>query len=197
LTLLLKVFLLILTDKDTKKQDDFMKLEKEYETDITFGIKSETDDLELIPHFVSCPKLIDIKNKLPEIVSKYVGKIDQTIPNYSAKKIGGKPMYKWMRGDSKKLTALLETGPMVKQVEVKSITVLNIFEKLFQADAGEKLLSTVTARVVCSHGTFIRALARDFGADMGTGAVMTRLVRTRIGDFLVENSKSDISTLLF
>jgi tRNA pseudouridine55 synthase len=189
--------LIILTDKDTKRQDDFMKLEKEYETDITFGITSVTDDLELIPHFISSPKLSDIKNKLQEIISKYVGKINQTIPNYSAKKIAGKPMYKWMRGDPQKLNELLETVPMVKKVEVKSITVLNVFEQAFSTDAGEKILPTVSAKIVCSHGTFIRALARDFGHDMGTSAVMTRLVRTRIGEFLVENAESDISTVLF
>jgi tRNA pseudouridine55 synthase len=168
-----------------------MKQDKEYVTEITFGITTPTLDLESTPVLTSdtLPTISDIQEILPQKLQKYHGEFDQRIPNYSAKKIEGKPMYKLARTEPSKLG----NKEYFKKVNIAEIKILNSGEKEFDVANKENVLIRtslpyVELKVVCSHGTYIRALADDLGRDLGCGAVMTKLVRTKVGNYAIENS---------
>ena len=168
--------LIILTDADTRRQDELMKTDKEYECEISFGATSETYDLEgdLTDHTI--PADFDLQTSLEQAIPKYVGEIEQTVPYYSAAKVDGKALYKSARSGKK---ADLESLP-TKKVTIYDIKTLETFEKDGRP--------TVRLLVVCSKGTYIRSLANDLGKDLGVGAVLVGLVRTRVGDFSVQDS---------
>ncbi|MBI2414504.1 tRNA pseudouridine(55) synthase TruB [candidate division WWE3 bacterium] len=170
--------LVVLTDSDTKKQDNLMHQEKEYEADFVFGAASPTYDLEG-PLELSHTKItLDaLKAQLPNFLGKYIGEFEQKIPAYSAKRQNGKKLYELARAG--KITQ--ETLP-TKKVNVKSLTITNYF-------FNESLdLPSITVKITCDSGFYVRSLAHDLGEDLGCGAVTTRILRTRVGDYKVEDS---------
>jgi tRNA pseudouridine55 synthase len=175
--------LVILTDSDTKKQDEIMHQTKVYGAQVIFGAKSPTLDLEFKPTFTKTISLAEVESKLPAILEKYTGEFEQLIPDYSAKKIAGVAMYTLARAGK-------EIKPSTKLVKVDEIKVLKFGETEIECEDGMHKLPFVEVKVTCSHGTFIRALARDFGEDLGCGGVMSKLVRTKVGNYSIENSLS-------
>ncbi len=173
--------LVVLTDKDTKKQNEVMKTDKEYKALIAFGAKSPTYDLEGELSFYDVGDSKNIFQKVEKILPKYVGNLEQTVPPYSAKKAGGKKLYRKARSGEKLELADLPKNKIdifnIKVNEFKEITVKG------------NVLPAVDLTIVCSHGTYIRSLAHDLGHDLGVGGVLVGLVRTRVGNFRVEDSK--------
>ncbi len=175
--------LVILTDADTKKQSDFMKKDKEYVAEVAFGIETETLDLERDPVPVNLVSLNELKSNLPQILQKYLGNIIQIVPMYSAKKVNGKALYKLALqqksvGEDRRAT----------NVTIYSIDTMDISQREIDTTEGKKTLSVTTIKINCSSGTYIRALVRDLGQDLGSSAVLIKLVRTRSGDYRVEDS---------
>lgn len=173
--------LLVLTGDDTKKQDEYMHQVKEYVAEITFDIESPTYDLEMLPHIKKEINLSEIKPLVLKNLKQFEGDIIQTIPPFSAKKVNGKPMYKAAR------TGVVQEIQK-KTVRVEKIEVLDSYDKEVKTDEGLKPLPTFKFRVTCSSGAFIRSLAHDFGALLGTGAVMTSLTRTKVGNFTLQDA---------
>lgn len=104
-----------------------------------------------------------------ETAKQFTGSIDQTPPPHSAVKVDGKRAYDLARAG--------------KEVAVKSRTIeIETFEITGIA------LPVVSFRVVCSKGTYIRSLAHDFGKALGSGAYLSSLVRTRIGEFRLDDA---------
>ena len=168
--------LIVLTDEDTKKQQSFMNLEKEYVCEISFGATSPTYDMEGPLSYKDIPRDLDIEKELEILLPKYVGDIEQKVPPYSAVKVQGKPLYKKARaGDISK-----------DELPTKEITIFNI-EKLGFYEKGK--LSTMKLRINCSKGTYIRSLAHDLGEDLAVGGVLASLVRTKVGKYAVETAK--------
>lgn len=178
--------LLVLTGKDTKKQNELMQGDKEYLTEVTFGISTPTLDMEFVPELKSSPETLPALEKLEALILEklpmFTGNITQEIPVYSAKKVDGKPLYKLARQN--KEVAILPT----KEVTIYSLIFHQMYIKEMTTDKGIVSLPTLVLGVVCSHGTFIRTLAKDLGLAVGLYSVMTRLVRTRVGDFRLEDS---------
>jgi tRNA pseudouridine55 synthase len=175
--------LIVLTDKDTKKQSEFMNMEKEYIAEVGFGIYSETYDMEKLPKFVSELPPEKLKNEIDVVLKKFIGKQMQEVPMYSAVSVDGQRLYKLARKGK-----TLEKVPS-KEITIRSIELLDIGEKEIQTDVGLKTLLVIKIKVTCSSGTYIRSLVRDIGKAFQTDAVMLSLVRSRIGDFLVTESK--------
>lgn len=174
--------LVVVTDTDTKRQDVIMKTNKEYLAEIAFGAFTPTYDLEIEPEFTqSAPKLEHIQNKLPSALTKYIGKIQQTVPPYSAKKVDGKELYK----SARKGTINLDNLP-TKEVEISSIDLLDIYMKELAGNS----IPHAKLKIKCSPGTYIRSLANDLGKDLETKAVLSSLVRTKVGKYSLENSRS-------
>jgi tRNA pseudouridine55 synthase len=160
--------LIICTGKFTKKINEFQDLEKEYEGELVLGKTTPSFDLE-----TEVDQEFDItginEETLKKCTEKFIGKIQQTPPIYSAIKVGGERLYhKARRGE--------EVTIQPKEIHIKEFVLTDIN------------LPRVKFRVVCSKGTYIRSLVRDFGLAAGSGAYMSALRRTRIGSFHVDQA---------
>ena len=162
--------LIICTGKMTKSIEQFMGQEKEYTGTFTLGATTPSYDLETPINMEFPIDHID-EEMLQATLSKFIGTIDQQPPVFSALKKDGKRLYEYAREGT--------------QVEVPHRKV-NVHDfNLTQID-----LPNVDFRVSCSKGTYIRSLANDFGKALNSGAYVTGLRRTRIGDFNIEKALS-------
>lgn len=159
--------LIIGIGKDTKKLTEFVKLDKEYEATLKLGFVSTTDDPEGEIKSVSLKK--PTLKQIINVVNEFIGKIEQIPSKYSAIKINGKPAYKRIRNNE-------DFNIPKRQVEVYSIDMLSYNYPYL------KLKCNV------SSGTYIRTLAKDIGEKLGTGAYLTELKRTKVGDILLEQA---------
>lgn len=155
--------LIVCTGKMTKRIDEFQAQEKEYTGKFVLGQSTPSHDLE-----TDVSEAQDIssitEDQIRSATEKFKGSIQQVPPLHSAIKVDGKRAYKLARKG--------------KEVELKA---REVFIQEFEITTIEK--PVIGFRVVCSKGTYIRSLARDFGLALGTVAYLSELCRTRIGDF--------------
>jgi tRNA pseudouridine55 synthase len=149
----------------------YMSLEpKEYLASVTFGTRSSTLDAEgKLSEGGPVPN--DLEFALGRVLPKFRGEQIQVPPMLSAVKVQGKPLYKYARAG--------------KEVEREERTI--VIESLEIAESSE---SVATLRIVCSGGTYVRSLVADIGDELGCGAYLSGLERTRIGDFNLEDAVS-------
>ena len=178
--------LIVLTDDDTKRQAEFMKLPKEYEAEIVLGVESPTYDMEMTLKFagINFPAR-ELKEKINKILPEFIGVLNQKAPAYSAKKVGGKALYKKAR-EGQDVSGELPS----KEIQIFSFDIKDIMEKEIQTDVGLKKLPVVGCTITCSSGTYIRSIAHDLGEKLGVGGVLFSLKRTKIGDFNIADSKT-------
>lgn len=162
--------LVICTGKMTKQIDTFQGQEKEYTGTFVIGSTTPSYDLETEINETFSTQHIN-KELVLEATKQFIGEIEQLPPVFSAIKKDGKRLYEFARAG--------------EHVEIKSRKI-NISE--FEITRFEN--NEVDFRVVCSKGTYIRSLANDFGKALNSGAHLSVLRRTRIGDFKVENAHS-------
>ena len=160
--------LILCTGRKTKEIDLIQAQEKEYAGTFRLGETTPSFDLETAVDLVR-PYAHLTEEQLTAAVQPFLGRIEQTPPLFSAVKIDGQRAYAVARQG---LQAVIQP----KTVEVTAFELTRI------------ALPEVDFRIVCSKGTYIRALARDLGLALGCGAHLTRLVRTRIGGFRVEDA---------
>ncbi len=162
--------LIICTGKFTKKINEYMSAIKEYTGSFILGAVTPTYDLESLPEqekdfsFVTDELLLTT-------VKKFEGEIDQFPPVYSAIKKEG--------------VALYELARRGEAVELKSRKI-NIYDFIITSVE----LPIVHFKVICSTGTYIRSLAHDVGRDLGCGAYLSSLRRTKIGEFKVDDAET-------
>lgn len=160
--------LIICTGKMTKRIEEFMGLEKEYTGTFILGKATPSHDLE-----TEVTEEKDFSGLTPENIHQatkaLTGNILQLPPMHSAIKVGGKRAYQFAR---KGQDLVLKH----REVEVKQFEITRI------------QLPEAAFRIVCSKGTYIRSIARDFGDSLGVGAYLTDLCRTRIGNFRLEDA---------
>ncbi|MFC2766458.1 MAG: tRNA pseudouridine(55) synthase TruB [Prevotella sp.] len=160
--------LILCTGKCTKQIEELQTHTKEYLATLQLGATTVSYDKE---HEVNAtfPTEHITRASIEEALRQFVGNIQQVPPTFSAVKVGGKRAYDIRRaGKSVELTA--------KAVRINEIELQD-----FDADA-----MLLTLRVVCGKGTYIRALARDLGRALNSGAYLTSLRRTRVGDHTVD-----------
>lgn len=160
--------LIICTGKATKQIDTLQAKTKEYVATLQLGATTPSFDQET-PVDATLPTGHITEELVNEALAKFIGRIEQIPPSYSACKVDGKRAYDLARQG--------------KEVELKP-KVLVIDEIELQDFNPQTMQATI--RVVCSKGTYIRALARDIGLALDSGAHLTALRRTRIGDYKVE-----------
>lgn len=160
--------LVLLYGKETKNAMALTKLDKVYEAEFTLGKISSTGDPEgeitNIEDY-EIPSLDVIKSS----ASKFIGKIEQTPPSFSAIKINGKRAYDLARKG--------------EEVKIPSRVV-----EIFSFDIVKYDFPKVLVRVHVSSGTYIRTLAEDYGKLLGTGAYCSELRRLKIANFNIENA---------
>ena len=161
--------LILCTGRATKKIEQLQQHTKEYTATLQLGATTASYDMEH-PVDATFPTEHITKELIEETLKKFVGEIDQVPPAYSAVMVNGKRAYKLMRkGQEVELKA--------KKITIEDIEILRFDDTTMQLDI----------RVVCGKGTYIRSLARDIGEALGSGACLTALRRTRVGDIKVED----------
>ena len=162
--------MIIVSGKSTKLIEQLQSGVKEYIATIALGATTPSYDLETEID-ARYPTVHITRELVEEVLAKFTGRIEQVPPAFSACKIDGKRAYKMARkGDA---------------VELKpKILVIDEIELL------EYSPESITIRVVCSKGTYIRALARDIGAALCSGGHLTALRRTRVGDVTIDRCLS-------
>jgi len=160
--------LIVCTGKFTKKINEYMAQEKEYTGTISLGAVTPTYDFESEPQdFKSLDGITE--ETVKETTKQFTGEILQTPPIHSAIKQNGKPVYLLAR---KGIDVILEP----RRITIKEFEITNVD------------LPVISFKVVCSTGTYIRSLAKEFGAALGCGGYLSKLRRTRIGKFKVEDA---------
>lgn len=160
--------LIICTGKQTKSIESFQDMEKEYTGTFILGETTPSFDLETKPD-ATFPTSHIMYEMLESAAKKLSGHHNQIPPLFSAKKIEGERAYEFARrGEHTELKA--------RKVVISCFDITR-FE-----------MPEVDFRVVCSKGTYIRSLARDFGRELHSGAHLKSLRRTRIGHFKVEDA---------
>lgn len=153
--------LIICTGKATKRIEEFQYQTKEYIASLQLGATTPSFDLET-PIDGTYPTEHITKELVENAFTKFIGSIQQVPPVYSAVKIDGKRAYDYARkGETVEIKA--------KELVIDEIELM------------EYAFPLIKIRVVCSKGTYIRALARDLGQALHSGAHLTALQRTRIG----------------
>jgi tRNA pseudouridine55 synthase len=160
--------LLILFNEATKINPFLMEQKKEYLAEIRLGIRTDSDDIT--------GKVLEEKNiptiplkQIKQVLSKFEGEISQNPPSFSALHAQGKRLYEIARAGK-----TVETKP--RQVSIDEIELIKFVSPI------------LTIRTIVSKGTYIRALARDIGNELGCGATLNSLTRTRIGNFKLTQS---------
>jgi tRNA pseudouridine55 synthase len=162
--------LIICVGKMTKRIEEFMGQEKEYTGKFIVGQTTVSHDLET--PVTTQTDISHITSKIVEETAKqFLGNISQLPPQHSAIRIKGRRAYEFAReGKEIELAA--------RQVMVSAFDIVNV------------QLPEVSFRIVCSKGTYIRSLARDFGNTLQVGAYLSELCRTRIGAFKLEDAST-------
>jgi len=161
--------IILCTGKATKKIEELQSHTKEYVATLKLGSTTASFDLE---HEIDAtfPTEHITKEMIEEKIQTFVGDIRQIPPIYSAVKIGGRRAYRFARkGEEVKLKE--------KALKIDAIELLSYKKETEEAKI----------KVVCGKGTYIRALARDIGLALNSGAHLTSLCRTRIGKFKIED----------
>ena len=161
--------MVVCTGKATKRIDELQAHVKEYVATLQFGATTPSYDLEK-PIDQTFPTDHINETLVRETLNRFLGRIEQVPPAFSACKIDGKRAYDLARKG--------------REVELKPKVLIIDEIELLDFDQ-EKMQATI--RVVCSKGTYIRALARDIGEALGSGAHLIALRRTRVGNVRVED----------
>lgn len=159
--------MILCTGRHTKLIDSLQQGCKEYIAEITFGQTTPTFDLESAPD-ASYPTEHLTEDLVRSVLPLFTGQIEQTPPIFSACKIDGRRAYD-----------LARQGASVA-LKSKTITIHEIELLACQ-------LPVIRLRILCGKGTYIRALARDLGSALGSGAHLTALQRTRVGEAYLDN----------
>lgn len=162
----------ILIGKGTKLSNYLIEHDKEYIATLKLGKKTDTLDAEgeVIEEREVDDNIFN-KDKIDEVLNKFIGKIEQIPPLYSAIKVNGKKLYEYARNGQN-----VEVKP--RQVEIYKINLLNI----------DKEQKEIKFKVNCSKGTYIRTLCLDIAEKLGSIGYMSSLQRTRVGRFKIKDA---------
>lgn len=160
--------LIICVGRFTKQIDNYQAQEKEYTGTLRLGATTPSFDLEkpidaTFPYDHITPEMVE------DVKQRFMGEIEQVPPQFSAVRLGGRRAYE-----------------LAREGEEVAITPRQVSIPAFDITRCE--LPDIDFRIECSKGTYIRSIARDFGFELNSGAHLTALRRTRIGDFKVENA---------
>lgn len=160
--------LVVCIGRATKRADEFQAGEKEYTGRFHLGATTPTDDAEGEPEGV-----VPVDHLTPEEIDRaaesFLGESLQIPPMFSARKVGGKRLYKLARKG-------IEVERPARPVTIRSFEITSID------------LPSVSFRIVCSRGTYIRSIARNLGERLGVGAYLAELRRIRSGEFSVDDA---------
>lgn len=169
--------LIIGLNEGTKKLNDYLKLDKEYVTEVKLGQRTTTGDLE--GEVVEEKEVGEIKKEtVEEALSSMVGVLDLPVSAYSAIKQGGVPLYK-------KARAAKERGETIPDSELPKRAM-----RVYEAELLDVTNEILKVRFKVGSGTYVRSLGEELGRRLGYPATLASLRRTEIGEFRVEDAET-------
>jgi len=166
--------LVLCMGKCLKVVDLITSYDKEYIARVRLGI--ETDTLDITGNILNTSDVIVTKKQVTNVLKSFLGKSIQEVPKYSAVKVNGKKLYEYARNN-------IDIELPKREIEIFDIELLGDIEKVDN-------YYEFSFRVKVSKGTYIRSLIRDIGIKLNTYACMTELIRTKQGNFCIEESYS-------
>lgn len=202
--------LIVLVGDAIHEKGHYCQLEKTYTADVLFGLGTDTHDLLGLP--MRCPTAAISDERLQSKISKLVGAHEYPFPVYSSKPVRGKPLFQWVREGR-----LDEVDIPTRVMDVQGMQLLERYnitadalEKMMRERVGRvsgdfrqqetidrwhalldnkrDVFQGVRVAVRCASGTYIRTIAHELGKCLGTDAVVTRLVRTQVGEYGIKES---------
>lgn len=187
--------LIVCTGKSTKRIDELQAHTKEYVATLKLGATTPSFDMETAED-ATFPTEHITRELVEAVLQKFIGRIEQVPPTFSAVKVDGKRAFKYARQGEE-----IDLKPKVLVIDELELLYFGVVDddavSTPEADDRERIRYqsdnltgshlALTLRVVCSKGTYIRALARDIGQALGTGAYLTGLIRTRIGQYTLQD----------
>jgi len=160
--------LVVLIGKATKQQDSIMGTDKAYRAVVDLAHTSESCDMEF-ERVAAVVDRVPTAEEVRAVCDRFVGAIEQTPPIYSAIKVNGHRAYALARkGEDVEMKS--------RRIRIDGIEIVSYSWPMLEID------------VWCAKGTYIRSLARDIGLELGVGGMLASLVRTAVGDFLIEDA---------
>jgi tRNA pseudouridine55 synthase len=159
------VMILLIGKRFTQLSNRFLHQNKEYIATAHLGIITDTYDIE--GQITSQSPYIPSLSEIEEVLSRFQGTIMQTPPMFSAKKVAGKKLYEFARKG-----IIVERQPVPVNLHIELI---------------DYSYPNLTIKVQCSKGTYLRSLAYDMGIELGCGAHLSSLTRTKSGTFTLED----------
>ena len=159
--------LMLCTGEFTKRVGTFMDKEKEYIAKIRLG--EETDTLDLTGKVIKTSDIYELtRDKILKVIQQFVGVVKQEPPMFSALKVNGQPLYKFARKG-------INFPRKMRNVNIHDIQLIKWTP------------NTITLKVICGKGTYIRSLAKDISIKLDTVGHLIALKRTRIGEYKENN----------
>ncbi len=204
--------LLLLAGEECLKKDEYLALPKEYEATILFGFTTDTYDLMgLITDSTLLPEDTSFVSNIEKIIPRFTGRIRQSYPPYSSRTVNGKPLYQWAReGKLDEITIpshdvfvesidVLDVGEISKDKLHKKIRediarvngdfrqdeILKLWGDTFSRLETPEVFPTLTIRIKCGSGVYVRALAHELGQKIGVPALALKIVRTKVGEYSI------------
>lgn len=159
--------LIVCTNRDTKLVDILTSKNKEYIATMRLGIQTDTGDIT--GNIIKRATYKVTKDQIIKVLNNFLGSSTQTVPIYSAVKINGKKLYEYARNGE-------EVTLPTREINISSIELLDYHDDL------------IKFKVTVSKGTYIRSLIEDIGKTLQTVATMEDLVRTKQGNYKIEDS---------
>lgn len=199
--------LLVLTDEDNNRRDEFLGLEKEYEFEVLWGV--ETDTYDVLGKIVAekIPAIFK-PNDFRKTLDKFEGVYDQPYPPYSSQPVQGKPLFWWAREgrlneieiprkeiEIKKLEHVRDTKITTSELREKILYNISLVKGDFRQEeitAGwqkffakypSAIFTISTFQATVSSGAYMRGFAHVFGKELGCGAIALRILRTKVGKY--------------
>jgi len=199
--------LLVLSDEDNHRRDEFLGLEKEYEFDVLWGV--ETDTYDVLGKIVSSKiPAVFSKDGFRKMLEKFEGIYDQPYPPYSSQPVQGKPLFQWAREgrlgeieipkkeiDIKKLEHVRDTRIITVDLCEKILHNISLVKGDFRQEEiatlwreffvkhPSTLFTYSTFRATVTSGAYMRGLAHTFGRELNCGGIALKIVRTRVGKY--------------
>lgn len=206
--------MLLTIGEGNKERQKYLNLNKTYRFSVLFGPETDSYDyLGIIEKFQNIKLAADMKKKLEEFIKKHLGKITQSYPPFSSKTINGIQLYKLAKKGQIKDIELptkeveifrfellsikeIDSEEIQKQIlqnlkkikgHFRQTKIIKLWKELFKDNLGSKFVMA-DFEIDCSSGTYVRSLAHNMGIEFGTGAIAFEILRTKVGDFPIEQS---------
>lgn len=205
--------LLVLEDEECKQRVKYQNLDKEYEYQVLFGISSDSYDVMGMPKVDLIEAIADVN--LDELADNFSGKLELYYPPFSSKPVNGKPLFAWAkenRLDEIKLPEStyeiisnefidghwIKAEAIIDEIEPKIAAVKGDFRQAEIIQSWRKLLKDLKGKELfiakfkaeVQTGAYIRVIAHEMGKELGGGALAWSILRTRVGNYKLEDSLS-------